>query len=111
MNLISWPTYLRRYNPKRYCQTHEMFPTILSIHQTLIGAGLFPIGEEEFWCRGQFKPKEIAEELVEIWLGYQLRPPTNPLFVYYVHDGSRNNSMPLIVHAYCLPVAPEKAKP
>ncbi len=108
MNLISWQTYLRRYNPKRYCQNDGMFPQISSIHPTLIGAGFQPIGEDEYWSRREpKKPKERAEEIVRSWLSYQIMPPTNPLYVYYVHDGSRINSMPLVVHVYCLAVDPK----
>ena len=105
MNLISWPTYLRRYSPHRWESHDGGLPIRCTIVPTLNAEGFHFVGDFTEFSLPK-KPKEIAKDLVQDWYSYQVMVPAEDemLFVYYVHRGSQISTMPLSVMVYGRPL-------
>lgn len=101
MNLISWPTFLHRYNPHRSESHDGVLPIRYTIAPTLDAAGFGFIGDFTEYELPK-SPKDIAKDIVRDWREYQVMPPDEDkmLFVYYVHRGSHISSMPDTVNVY-----------
>lgn len=101
MNLISWPTYLRRYKPRRWESHDGVLPIRYTIVPTLDAAGFGFVGDFTEYELPK-SPKEIAKDIVRDWRECQVMPPSEDgiLFVYYVHRGSHESTMPDTVAVY-----------
>lgn len=105
--IMSWPTFKKKFNPKM-CVCHDgVLPIAYSISPTLVNCGFQFIGnftEHEL----PKKPKDIAIDIYEDFMVYHDVQPTDLIVVYFVHNGSRINSMPRSVEVYMGP--PKNAK-
>lgn len=113
MNLISWPTFLRRYNPERWESHDGVLPSIrYSIAPTLDAAGFRFVGDFTEYELPK-KPKEIAKDIIRDFYAVQVMPPdeNKSLFVYYVHRGSHFSTMPDSVEVYAGPPPPNPSFP
>lgn len=99
-NLQTWNSWKRKNNPDIYEITDGMFPHKMTIEPTLVHYGFRFVGQEETFYETRDKRRQ-ADELIDDFMGI---PGTSNgelnEFVYWIHYGSRINSMPMLLNVY-----------
>ena len=99
-NLQTWNAWKRKNNPDIYEMTDGLFPYKMTIEPTLSHYGFRFVGQEETFYETKDKRKQ-ANELIDSFMGI---PGTSNdelnEFVYWIHYGSKINSMPMLLNVY-----------
>ena len=96
--LYSWRTWKKRNNPVIYRSHDGVLPIRYNIEPTLLAHGFHYIGDEETFYEITNKRAQVERMIAE----YRQLPCVEPYceFVYWVHYGSRNCSMPMLLYVY-----------
>ena len=99
-DIQTWSTWRRKNNPTIYEMTDGMFPHKLTIEPTLVKYGFKYVGHDETCYEIKDKRKQ-ADELIDNFVSIpcDYNRELNE-FVYWIHYGSRVNSMPMILYVY-----------
>lgn len=99
-NLQTWNAWKRKNNPDIYEMTDGMFSYKMTIEPTLSHYGFRFVGQEETFYETNDKRRQ-ANELIDNFI--KIPGTSNDElneFVYWIHYGSKINSMPMLLNVY-----------
>lgn len=96
--LYSWRTWKKRNNPVIYRSHDGVLPIHYTIEPTLLAHGYRYVGNEETFYEIANKRVQ-AERMIDEYRQLLCAESYNE-FVYWVHYGSRNSSMPMLLYVY-----------
>lgn len=96
--LYSWRTWKKRNNPVIYRSHDGVLPIRYNIEPTLLAHGFHYIGDEETFFEIANKRVQ-AERMIDEYRQLTCAESYDE-FVYWVHYGSRNSSMPMLLYVY-----------
>lgn len=97
--IMSWQTYKKRFNPTICRSPDGVLPISYTIAPTLVNDGLHFIGDFSEYELPK-KPKDIAKDIYEEFMSFQVIKPKDQIVVYFVHYGSKISTMPITVEVY-----------